>query len=297
MKELKGTLALIPTPLTDNAKVDVEGLRKLIDFDMTNGCNGIGVLAAIGEGYLFGDDEIEEVVRTAVAAIGDRGPLIVGCPAMGTIAAVNFCKKAQEYGADAILAFNPKYKGFDAYGYRHLVAHYSAMVDAVQIPIVPYSQLDDPIPFEVLKYLVDNGKIKHIKYGPHNCAALEQIISELGDRLYIFAGADTFILRHLNLGANGVSIATAALFPKECSDLVRYAVDGQIDKARDIYRRTIIHWNDIGFYNCWQSVHKLALKHMGIINTAKCLPPLTDAEDYQEQEVISLLSFLGKMND
>lgn len=295
MKELKGTLALIPTPLTDEGNVDVQGLRNLIDFDIKNGCDGIGVLAAIGEGYLFGGEDIETVVREAADVLNGRGPLVVGCPAMGTIAAVEFCKKAQHYGADAILAFNPKYKGFDAYGFDHLVTHYSAMVDAVEIPIVPYSQMDDTIPFDVLKYLAENGKIKHMKYGPHDCATLQRIISEFGDKIYIFAGADTFILRHLMLGANGISIATAALFPKECCELVKLAKEGQIDKARDLYRRTVIYWNDIGFYNCWQSVHKLALKYMGIIDSAKCLPPLTDAEDYQEEEVKSMLALLGKI--
>lgn len=296
MKDIKGALALIPTPLTDGGQVDEKGLRRLINFDMDNGCDGIGVLAAIGEGYLFGNDDIEKVVRCAAEALEGRGPLIVGCPAMGTIAAVDFCKRAQEFGADAILAFNPKYKGFDPYGLKHLVNHYTALVDAVQIPIVPYSQLDDPIPFEVLKYLVENGNIRHMKYGPHNCAMLIQILSELGDKLYVFAGADTFILRHLMLGAHGISIATAAVFPKECSDIVKLAKSGQMDKARDLYRKTIIYWNDIGFYNCWQSVHKKALQHMGIIDSARCLPPLTDAEEYQEQEVKSVLSLMGKVN-
>ncbi len=295
MKELKGVLALIPTPLTEEGKVDERGLRRLIDFDIANGCDGIGVLAAIGEGYLFSTEDMQRIVRIAADALNGRAPLVVGCPAMGTITAVEFCKKAQDWGGDAILAFNPKYKGFDPYGFKHLVTHYSAMAEAVQIPIVPYSQLDDPIPLDVLKYLAEAGTIKHIKYGPHNCATLKQIVAELGDKLYVFAGADTFILRHLMLGANGISIATAALFPKECCTLVQLVKAGQIDKARDLYRQTILNWNDIGFYNCWQSVHKKALQYMGIIDSARCLPPLTEAEDYQDQEVRSLLSFLGKL--
>ena len=53
MKELKDIMALIPTPLTDNGEVDEASLKRLIDFEMENGCYGVGVLAAIGEGYLF----------------------------------------------------------------------------------------------------------------------------------------------------------------------------------------------------------------------------------------------------
>ncbi|MFH1135593.1 MAG: dihydrodipicolinate synthase family protein [Pseudomonadota bacterium] len=295
MKELQGVIALVPTPLTTEGKLDEIGLRNLIDFDLANGCDGVGVLAAIGEGYLFNAEETEKVVRVAAAAMGGRGPLIVGCPAMGTIAAVESSRRAQDWGADAILAFNPKYKGFDPYGFKHLVRHYSALVEAVNIPVVPYSQLDDPIPLEVLKHLVGEGLIKHIKYGPHDCAALRRIMDELGDKLYIFAGADTFILRHLLMGVKGISIATAALFPRECSDLVRLVGEGAVDQARDLYRRSIIYWNDIGFYNCWQSVHKIALQLLGIIETAQCLPPLVPAEDFQRDEVRSLLQYLGKI--
>jgi 4-hydroxy-tetrahydrodipicolinate synthase len=296
MKELKGTIALIPTPLTDEGKVDEKGLRKLIDFDMQKGCNGIGVLAAIGEGYLFGENEQEQIVRTAVDALGDRGPLIVGCPAMSTVGAVEACKRAQDWGADAILAFNPKYKGFDKYGFDHLVPHYTAMAEAVQIPLAPYSQLDDPIPFDVIKHLVEAGLISHMKYGPHDCATLQRIIDTVGDKLFIFAGADTFILRHLMLGANGISVATAAIFPEECSQLVQAVSDGQIEKAREVYRNTLIYWNDLGFYNCWQAVHKIALQHLGIIESTRCMPPLTDAEDYQKEEIESLLKFLKKID-
>ncbi len=295
MKELKGTIALVPTPLTDEGKLDEAGLRKLIEYDMQRGCNGVGVLAAIGEGYLFGVEQMQQIVLTAKNALDGRGPLIVGCPAMSTIAAVELCKKVEDWGADAILAFNPKYKGFDPYGFKHLVTHYTAMFKAVQIPIAPYSQLDDPIPEEVIKYLVENGMIRHMKYGPHDCAMLQRIINELGDKLYIFAGADTFILRHLMLGANGISVATAAIFPQECSQLVQLAKNGQIDEARDLYRRTIIYWNDLGFYSCWQSVHKIALQLMGIIDSARCLPPLVDAEDFQKEEIKSLLTFLKKI--
>jgi 4-hydroxy-tetrahydrodipicolinate synthase len=296
MKELKGCVALIPTPLTNEGKLDEAGLRKLIDFDMQKGCDGVGVLAAIGEGYLFGVDEQERIVRTAVDALADRGPLIVGCPAMGTIEAVESCKRAQDWGADAILAFNPKYKGFDKYGFNHLVEHYTAMAEAVQIPLAPYSQLDDPIPFDVIKHLVEAGLIRHMKYGPHDCATLQQIIEAVGDKLFVFAGADTFVLRHLMLGAKGISVATAAIFPEECSQLVQYVNNGQIEQAREIYRKTLIYWNDLGFYNCWQAVHKIALQHLGIIESAKCLPPLTDAEDFQKEEIESLLKFLKKID-
>jgi 4-hydroxy-tetrahydrodipicolinate synthase len=114
VKELKGTVALIPTPLTDDGKIDEKGLPNLIDYDFDNGCSAVAAAAAIGEGYFLRPEDVETIVRTSADAVNSRAPPIVGCPGMDTIEAVDFCKKAQSYGTDAILAFNPKYKGFDA---------------------------------------------------------------------------------------------------------------------------------------------------------------------------------------
>jgi hypothetical protein len=63
---------LIPTPLTDEGKVDEKGLRKLIDFDLPNGCDGIGVIAAIGEGYLFGSNSQYIIMKASCPVLSVR---------------------------------------------------------------------------------------------------------------------------------------------------------------------------------------------------------------------------------
>lgn len=115
MKELKGTVALIPTPLSADGKIDEKSLRKLIDYDVENGCSAIGVTAAIGEGYLLSSEEKTKVIKIAADHMQGRGPLIVGEPALGTGQAIDQCRKAQDLGADAILTFNPKFRGRKPY--------------------------------------------------------------------------------------------------------------------------------------------------------------------------------------
>lgn len=83
MKNLREIIALIPTPMTDNAEVDETGLKKLIDYELENGC-GVGVLAAIGESYLLSHEDWRKVVEVACQHVSGRSPLIVGCPGMGT---------------------------------------------------------------------------------------------------------------------------------------------------------------------------------------------------------------------
>jgi 4-hydroxy-tetrahydrodipicolinate synthase len=295
MKKLKDIMPLIPTPLTDQGKPDETGLKKVIDFELENGSSGVGVLAAIGEAYLFNRSDWATVVKVAVKHVNGRAPLMVGCPAMGTYPAIDLCKEAENLGADAILAFNPL--GFRSFTVDELIEHYTAITEAVKIPIAPYSRLEEHIPLEVLRKLVDDGRISYMKYAWKNHAALREAAATMGDRLLIFCGADTFTLRYLLLGCQGVLTATAAMLPKEHVELLSMVRSGDIEGARAFYNESILPWNDIGFYdmNVWHSMHKAALYFMGLIDSPKVLSPQASAAPWQIEEVRWLLKHQGKL--
>ena len=294
MKALKDIMALIPTPFTDDGEVDEASLRKLIDYEMENGCYGVGVLAAIGEGYLISHEGWKKVIKIGVKQMGGKGPLMVGCPTMSTFHAVQLCKEAEDLGADAVLAFNPQ--GFRSYTIKELIDHYMALTDAVKIHIAPYARGEDPIPFDVIKKLVDKKRISYMKYAWRSCEFLKEMSKTFGDKFFIFCGADTWTLRYLLLGCKGVLTATAAMLPKEHVTLLSMVKKGDIDGARGYYNEAILPWNDIGFYDMsnWQSVHKMALKQMGIIKSAKVLLPQAPAAPHQVEEVKWFLKHFGK---
>lgn len=295
MREMKDIMALVPTPLTDDGQVDETSFRKLIDYEMENGCHGVGVLAAIGEGYLFSQEEWEKVVNIAVNQMNGKGPLMVGCPTLGTLNAIPLCKKAEDLGADAILAFNPQ--GFRSYKNKELIDHYMALTNAAKIHIAPYARGDDLISYDVLKTLVEKNRISYMKYAWRSSELLEQISKNFGDKLFIFCGADTFTLRYLLLGCKGVLTATAAMLPQEHATLLSMIKKGDIEGARKFYYETISVWNDIAFYDMstWQAVHKIALQQMGIIKSAKVLLPQASPTAHQVEEVMWFLKRYGKM--
>ena len=82
MKPFSGVISLVPTPLKKNSDVDKEDLEKIIDYQFENGCDGVGVLAGIGEGYLLTSKTKTDTIKTAVDCVNSKGPLIVGCPGM-----------------------------------------------------------------------------------------------------------------------------------------------------------------------------------------------------------------------
>jgi dihydrodipicolinate synthase/N-acetylneuraminate lyase len=293
MKELKDVMALPPTPLTAGGKIDVESLRSVIDFLMDNGCYGVGVLAAIGEGYLMSSKDWKTVVKTAVDHMNGKGPLLVGCASMGTGRAVELIKEAEDFGADAILAFNPQ--GMRNYTENELFEHFKALTEATDIHIVPYARASDPIPFEVIKRLVDEERIKYMKYAFRSCSLLQKMEKSIGEKLFKFCGADTWTLRYLLLGCKGIMTATASVFPKENVELLSLVKNGKIEEARKHWYEKLLTWNDSGFYENWQWAHKYALKLMKIIQSDYVAPPQSIGADYHKEELEALLKYQGKI--
>ena len=149
----------------------------------------------------------------------------------------------------------------------------------------------------MLRKLVENGTVSYMKYAWKNHAALEETVASLGDKLFIFCGADTLTMKYLVLGCKGVLTATAAMLPKEHTVLLSMIEKGDIDNARAYYNEQILPWNDIGFYdmNIWHSLHKAALYFMGLIETPTVIAPQGTAAPWQIEEVRWLIKHQGKL--
>jgi len=286
-------MALPPTPLTKDGKIDEEDLRAVIDYQLENGCYGVGVLAAIGEGYLMSDKDWKKVVKTSVDHMNGRGPLHVGCAAMSTGRAIELVKAAYDMGADSVLAFNPQ--GFRTYTIEELSNHFKALADAAEIHIVPYARSDDPIPLEVIKRLVEEEKITYMKYAFRSCETLQKMEKQMGDKLFKFCGADSWTLRYLLLGCKGIMTATASVLPKENVELLSLVQKGKIEEARKYWYEKFLTWNDSGFYENWQWAHKYALKLMGVIKSDAIIAPQALGADYHKKEINALLRYQGKI--
>jgi dihydrodipicolinate synthase/N-acetylneuraminate lyase len=293
MKNIGGVIPLIPTPLNKKGSVDAEGLKSVIDFEFSNKCDGVGILAGIGEGYLMSGDEWTKTVKLAVNIVNSRGPLVVGCAAMGTASAVKMIKESADLGADAILSFNPL--AFRRYTVEETYRHFKAQAEAANVALIPYAREDDPIANEVITRLVDEGHIKHMKYAYRNCGMLQQLATSTGDKLFRFCGADSWTLRFLLLGCQGIMTATAAVFPEENIEILRLVKAGKINEARKYWYEKFLHWNDSGFYENWQWAHKYAMKLMGIMKTDEMAAPQSKGADYQKAEIEALLKHLHKI--
>ena len=131
-----GAAVAIATPMYEDGTINFDGLGKLIDFNIDNGTDAIVICGTTGESATMTDEEHVECIRFAVEKTAKRVPVIAGTGSNHTEYAVNLSKKAQELGADALLCVTPYYNKTSQAG---LVAHFTAIANAVDLPIILYN--------------------------------------------------------------------------------------------------------------------------------------------------------------
>src|SRR5512137_278027 len=131
----KGSIVAIVTPFK-NGKVDEEALRGLIEFQISNGTDGIVPCGTTGESPVLSHEEHDRVIEITVDAVKKRVPVIAGTGSNSTDEALRLTKHAHEVGADGVLMVNPYYNRPTQEG---LYQHYKLIAEKVPIPIIVYN--------------------------------------------------------------------------------------------------------------------------------------------------------------
>jgi 4-hydroxy-tetrahydrodipicolinate synthase len=131
----KGAIVAIVTPFK-KGKVDEASLRKLIEFQIKNGTDGIVPCGTTGESSTLSHEEHDKVVEIVIDAVNKRVPVIAGTGSNSTAEAIRLTRHAYKAGADGALMVAPYYNRPTQEG---LYQHYKAVAEAVPIPIIIYN--------------------------------------------------------------------------------------------------------------------------------------------------------------
>ena len=231
MAIFEGAGVAIVTPFTDNG-IDFPKLEKLIEFQIANKVDSIIICGSTGEAATMDDDEHVAAIKCAVDTVAGRVPVIAGTGSNDTKYGIELTKKAQQLGADAALVVTPYYNKCTPDG---LVAHYKAIANSVDIPLILYnvpSRTNVNISPYVLGKLADQQNIVAVK--ECNLSQVPEIYSECGDRYTLYSGEDGLAIPMVSLGAKGVISVTANIIPEFTSKMIHAYLDGDIKKARDM---------------------------------------------------------------
>ena len=224
-----GSGVAIVTPFDGN-KTNYDALGELIEWHIANGTDAIIICGTTGEASTMPDAEHLEAIRYTVEKTAGRIPVIAGTGSNDTAHAVELSKKAEEYGADGLLQVTPYYNKSSQKG---LIAHFTAIANAVNIPIILYnvpSRTGVSFAIPTLKELAKLDNIVAVKEASGNISYTAQVAAEVPE-LYIYSGNDDMIIPVMSLGGKGVISVLANVMPQETHDMCQAFFDGDTAKA------------------------------------------------------------------
>ena len=234
----KGCGTALITPFTEDG-VNYAELAKLIEFQIDNNADAIIICGTTGESATMSDNERKEVIKFTVDKVNKRIPVIAGTGSNCTKSAIELSMYAQSVGVDGILVVTPYYNKTTQAG---LVAHYKAISDKVNVPIVLYNvpsrtglNIEPSTCLELSK--IDN--IVAIKEASGNISQIEKIRELCKDNLNIYSGNDDQIVPILSVGGIGVISVLSNLIPDDVHRMCKSYEEGNIKEALKLQLDTL----------------------------------------------------------
>ena len=266
----KGAIVAIVTPFK-NGQVDEETYRKLIEFQIANGTDGIVPCGTTGESSTLSHEEHDRVIAIAINAAKKRVPVIAGTGSNSTDEALRLTRHAYEAGADGALMVCPYYNRPTQEG---LYQHYKLIAESVPIPIIPYNIPGrtgvNMLP-ETVARLSGISNIVGIKEASGSLKQMQDVISLCGDDFDVLSGDDFFTLPLLLIGGQGVISVISNIAPADMANMIDAFEAGNITQARKLHDK-MVPLIDALFIETNPVPVKAALSMMGKIHYDVRLP-------------------------
>jgi len=226
-----GSLVALVTPMKDDGTVDIPCLRKLLQWHVSEGTNGIVVLGTTGEASTLCDDERAEVLAATREEIGGKLPIIVGTGTISTTDTIAMTKQAKLFGADAALIVTPYYVKPTQAG---LIKHFTTIADASDLPIVLYNvpgRTGVDLSVETTIVLSRHPMIRGLKDATGDNTRVAPMRAVCGDEFKLYSGEDAMARDYVLQGGDGVISVTANVAPKSVAKVMSAAKAGKRDVA------------------------------------------------------------------
>lgn len=234
MKEIKGIIAPILTPMDENENVNETELRNQVDRLIDAGIHGIFAFGTNGEGYILSEQEKELVLQIVVEQTAGRVPVYAGSGCISTKDTIRMSIRAKEMGADVLSIITP---WFAAASQEELVAHYTAVAEAVDMPIVLYNipaRTGNALQPATVERLAEIDTIVGVKDSSGNFDNMLQYIERTGTGDFaVLSGNDSLILWNLMAGGAGGIAGCANVFPKNMVEIYEAFQRGDLKRARE----------------------------------------------------------------
>ena len=265
MKEIKGIIVPILTPMHEDETVNYEELVNQIERLIAAGVHGIFVFGTNGEGYILDEEEKAEIIRVAVKTVNGRVPVYAGTGCVSTRDTIRMSRKAKELGADVLSIITPS---FAAASQEELIRHYETVANAVDMPILLYNipaRTGNALAPATVQKLSQVANIVGAKDSSGNFDNILQYIEKTrgGDKPFtVLSGNDSLILWTLLAGGHGAIAGCANVFPHTMVSIYEKFIAGDLEGARNA-QDSIRPFRDIFKFGNPNTIVKTAVKELG----------------------------------
>jgi len=290
MQALQGSLVALVTPFQKDGSVDYESLRRLIDWHIDQGTDGIVSVGTTGESATLNVNEHIDVIEFTTNHVDKRVPVIAGTGANSTQEAIDLSEESRRKGADHVLLVTPYYNKPNQKG---LIAHFEKIANSVSINQILYNVPSrtacDLLP-ESVEVLSKHKNIIGIKEAVDNMDRIKSLtnISKNNNDFLVFSGDDPTFMNALNNGAHGVISVAANIIPKSISDICSFIRENNKEEARalneinnNLYKLLFVESNPIPL--------KWMLYKMGLIQNSIRLPLIELDETFHDETMSELM--------
>ncbi len=225
-----GAGVAIITPFTEDG-INFAELGRILEDQIARGTDAVIITGTTGESATMTDEEHKAAIKFAVEQVKGRIPVIAGTGSNETAYAVQLSKYAEEVGADALLVVTPYYNKCTQKG---LLKHFTAIADAVNIPLILYnvpSRTGVNIKLETYVELAKHPRIAAVKEASGDLSAILRIRQACGDDLVVYSGNDDQIVPILSIGGKGVISVLSNVAPEAAHSICQLYFDGKVQES------------------------------------------------------------------
>jgi 4-hydroxy-tetrahydrodipicolinate synthase len=277
----EGVYVAIVTPFK-NGSIDEEALRRLIDYQISGGVDGVVPCGTTGESATLNHKEHDQVIRIAVGACKGKIKVLAGTGSNSTHEAIELSQSAKKAGADGLLQITPYYNKPNQEG---LYQHFSSIAGNIDLPIILYnvpSRTSVNMSPETVARLAKIQNIVGIKEASGSLQSISKIINDCGKEFTVLSGDDPLLWPILAIGGKGVISVTANILPTKIVAMCKAAAKGNIKDAQSIYYE-LMDINDTLFIDTNPMPVKAALHLMGKIESEVRAPLVRLSSNHLEK--------------
>lgn len=278
---IQGSIVAIVTPMHEDGSLDLPSLRKLIDWHIAEGTDGIVIVGTTGESPTVSVDEHCELIKVAVEQSARRVPIIAGTGGNSTVESIELTSYARKVGADASLLVVPYYNRPTQEG---MYRHFRKIAESVDLPAILYNvpgRTVADMSNDTILRLAQVPGIVGIKDATGNIARGTDLIRLAPSSFAVYSGDDATAMALMFCGGRGNISVTANVAPRAMHQLCAAAMNGRVKEAVEINNR-LLPLHNILFIEPNPLPVKWALAQMGLISSGIRLPLVSLSNEYRD---------------